>query len=598
MFRRPWQIWLAYLLILTLMLSGFAWLTVRVVELDARERLARAEADQEEKVRLALWRMESVAMPIIAAEAARPYLAYEPYYVAPGGGPADRVASPLLRLPSEYVLLNFEIRPDGQVKSPQCPTVQDQSWACENGSTLDLMTRCCPRVEELQKQVQVPELLSQLPAETISTLTVVGSGAGPDQFDSQYVQNTNAIDLAAIESSRRGAPPERVETSTKEFASRSAKLQSYAKQEALTQRQQFDADLLRTPVWEGTSRPVWLGNRLLLARRVTIGSDQVIQGCWLNWDRLRTELQAELADLLPTAALEIIPASDSAPPGRSLASIPVQLIPPPLQLAGGEWTPTRIALVAAWGSLSLASLALAVLLNGVASLSERRAAFVSAVTHELRTPLTTLQLYSEMLNSGMVGSEEQRGEYVQTLQRESSRLGHLVDNVLALSRLERRTARRTRETLSVQALLDRAEPRLRARADQSQRPLVVTIAADAAGANLCVEPTVIEQILLNLVDNGCKYGDGDDRTLRLGVTRQGSHVAFRVRDGGPGLTAEARRKLFRPFSKSDIEAARSAPGLGLGLALSRELARGERGDLSLDDSGMQGATFVLQLPIA
>ena len=112
--------------------------------------------------------------------------------------------------------------------------------------------------------------------------------------------------------------------------------------------------------------------------------------------------------------------------------------------------------------------ALAALLHGVASLSERRAAFVSAVTHELRTPLTTLQLYSDMLSGGMIADEPQRQEYMQTLQRESGRLSHLIDNVLALSRLERRTARRHRETLSVAALLDRAGPRLQARAEQSR----------------------------------------------------------------------------------------------------------------------------------
>ena len=134
MLRRPWHIWLAYLAILTVLVAGFAWLTVRgVVELDARERLVRAEADQEEKVRLALWRMESVAMPIIAAEAARPYQAYRPYYSPPGATEEARVPSPLLRLPSEYVLLNFEIGPDGKVVSPQCPPAEDQPWAFGNG---------------------------------------------------------------------------------------------------------------------------------------------------------------------------------------------------------------------------------------------------------------------------------------------------------------------------------------------------------------------------------------------------------------------------------------------------------------------------------
>ena len=73
----------------------------------------------------------------------------------------------------------------------------------------------------------------------------------------------------------------------------------------------------------------------------------------------------------------------------------------------------------------------------MASLSERRGAFVSAVTHELRTPLTTLRMYTEMLADGMVPDEPRRRSYLQTLRAEADRLGHLVENVLAYSRLER-----------------------------------------------------------------------------------------------------------------------------------------------------------------
>ena len=85
------------------------------------------------------------------------------------------------------------------------------------------------------------------------------------------------------------------------------------------------------------------------------------------------------------------------------------------------------------------------------------------------------------------------------------------------------------------------------------------------------------------------------RRLGLTVNLRDRNVEFRVRDHGPGLAEPARRKLFRPFSKSDVEAARSAPGLGLGLALSRELARSEGGELALESTGPEGTTFVLTL---
>ena len=80
-------------------------------------------------------------------------------------------------------------------------------------------------------------------------------------------------------------------------------------------------------------------------------------------------------------------------------------------------------------------------------------------------------------------------------------------------------------------------------------------------------------------------------------TKPAAGLVIRVQDRGPGLPPAARKRLFRPFSKSATEAAHSQPGVGLGLALSRRLARGElHGDLALESSGPAGTTFRLELP--
>src|SRR5207237_3736092 len=111
--------------------------------------------------------------------------------------------------------------------------------------------------------------------------------------------------------------------------------------------------------------------------------------------------------------------------------------------------------------------AVGLLLAGVASLSERRGAFVSAVTHELRTPLTTLRMYTEMLSEGMVADETQRRTYLQTLRAEADRLGHLVENVLAYSRLERKRAGYEVSPAPLGQALGRAIQRLEERARQA-----------------------------------------------------------------------------------------------------------------------------------
>jgi signal transduction histidine kinase len=111
------------------------------------------------------------------------------------------------------------------------------------------------------------------------------------------------------------------------------------------------------------------------------------------------------------------------------------------------------------------------------------------------------------------------------------------------------------------------------------------------------EASALEQILFNLVDNACKYGASEAvKEIRIQATSQGKQVWIRIQDQGRGISKKEAKKLFQPFSKSAHEAAHSAPGVGLGLALSRKLARSMKGDLFLEKSSI-GACFVIVLPL-
>jgi len=113
------------------------------------------------------------------------------------------------------------------------------------------------------------------------------------------------------------------------------------------------------------------------------------------------------------------------------------------------------------------------------------------------------------------------------------------------------------------------------------------------------DASVVEQILFNLVDNACKYAQSsDDRTIEISLVSDSRSPRIVVRDHGPGLSRDAARRLFQPFSKSATEAAHSAPGVGLGLALSRRLARTLGGDLRCEIADGGGAQFALALPTA
>jgi signal transduction histidine kinase len=204
-------------------------------------------------------------------------------------------------------------------------------------------------------------------------------------------------------------------------------------------------------------------------------------------------------------------------------------------------------------------------------------------------------MYTEMLAKGMVPSER-RVRYLETLRIEADRLAHLVENVLAYARLERGRAVDRLETTTPAIIIERVGSRLADRAEQAGMKLNVDLSG-VGDAMLQADPTAVEQILFNLVDNACKYASvGEDRSIQLRTVASNSTVNFEVSDHGPGVSAEQRTRLFQPFSKSAQQAAHSAPGVGLGLALSRRLARSMGGELRLSQNGEHGATFVLELP--
>jgi signal transduction histidine kinase len=225
---------------------------------------------------------------------------------------------------------------------------------------------------------------------------------------------------------------------------------------------------------------------------------------------------------------------------------------------------------------------------------------VSAVTHELRTPLTTFKMYSEMLAEGMVADETKRQHYLSTLCSEASRLSHLVENVLAYARLERGSAQCRVERVSLGDLIRRVRPRLTQRAEQAGLTLVEDGDDRALATVVHVDVSAVEQILFNLVDNACKYAapTATEKVIHLeALPENGQFAMLRVRDHGQGISAAAARRLFQPFSKSAHEAALTAPGVGLGLALCRRLSRSMGGDLRWDALVRDGACFELRLPL-
>ncbi len=422
----------------------------------------------------------------------------------------------------------------------------------------------------------------------------------------ESISDERALQQSATPSAQERIEPKRASTSdetqqlklnTQEWQ---ARVESFAMNNAgpmLLERKVLPAPLQTMEVRVGLLRPIWLGEELLLVRRVRVDRTELVQGAWLQWPEVRTWLLASVRDLFPDARL--VPASDSeSDQGRRLAALPVRLEPGRPVLAPAPTDSTlRLPLLVAWAFAALAVAAVGSLLWGMATLGERRAAFVSAVTHELRTPLTTFRMYTDMLAEGMVRDDAQRREYLTTLQREAERQSHLVENVLAYSRLERGRYTNARAALTVDELLSETLPPMAAHAERAGLQLVVSADPVSRAARVSVDRGAVERILFNLVDNACKHAlQATDRTLTLECRLEGSSVRLLLSDHGPGVPSAIRRRLFRPFHRSAADAAGSAPGVGLGLALSRRLARAMGGDLRLTENTDPGARFCLDLP--
>jgi signal transduction histidine kinase len=196
----------------------------------------------------------------------------------------------------------------------------------------------------------------------------------------------------------------------------------------------------------------------------------------------------------------------------------------------------------------------------------------------------------------MVADEAQRQGYYETLQRESNRLAHLVENVLTYARLERKRAPKVAESVELGTFLQDHLRRSEERAREAGMWLVLELDEALEAARVRVEPSGAEQVLFNLVDNACKYArEAEDRRIHIRAERRGSRLAILVADHGPGISRADARHLFEPFSKSSERAAESGPGVGLGLALSRRLARALGGELRYEGAPGQGAVFTLLL---
>jgi PAS domain S-box-containing protein len=220
--------------------------------------------------------------------------------------------------------------------------------------------------------------------------------------------------------------------------------------------------------------------------------------------------------------------------------------------------------------------------------------FLAVMSHELRTPLNAIAGYTDLLVFGIRGpvTAEQR-EDLERIQRAQQHLLGLINEVLSYARIETGAMGYDLKPVAVAPAIRLIAQFLIPQMNAKQIQLV--FGASDSALTVHADPERLRQILLNLFGNACKFTDHGGH-ITVDCVEHDDVVDICVRDTGIGIPADQVEYIFEPFAQVDPRLTRSEGGVGLGLAISRDLARGMGGDLSVTSRLGEGSTFTLRLP--
>lgn len=603
---------LVFVAIAALVAGGLGWATAEALRLEREQLVQHAETECANRLRVALWRLDSRIWPLLAREDGRPfhhYSAVAPIALALDNNGVARAAgtvlepSPLLNaeLPA-WMLLHFQTAQVSDWESPQVLSPRLQRMLHNLHGKLALSNVTPQRrqlLAALRRDLPIAQLLRHAEAHTQPTArhdtallfaqnqanNAFNQPIGPE-YNLRRDQQTQMLNQANLQ----------------QLMSKDVALNTVTANGAnwLTPLPAAPKSSVETLVDLSPMVPAWLKTAereyLVLMRLVRIEETEICQGIVLDVPALQEMLTREVADLFPEAELTPMREPSPAQPERTMTALPLQLDPgalPPSFEAG--WTPLRIGVLLAWIAALIALAAVGLGGWSLLELSQRRIRFVSAVTHELRTPLTTLRLYLDMLVQGMVRDDNQRKEYIHTLCEETDRLYRLVGNVLDFSRLENQRPRLQLTEIVVGDFLEQVRSDWAGRCQNAEKELIVENGLPG-DATLWSDGDLLRQVLGNLIDNACKYSRGAaDRRVWLRTRGQERKILFEVEDCGPGISPKDRGAIFRAFRRGR-GAEETAGGVGLGLALARRWTRLLGGRLTLQNKKPKGgACFRVEL---
>ncbi len=228
-------------------------------------------------------------------------------------------------------------------------------------------------------------------------------------------------------------------------------------------------------------------------------------------------------------------------------------------------------------------------------LEKVRRDFVANASHELRTPVTAIKGFVETLLDGAMHDPKELQRFLEIVDQQTDRLNALFEDLLMLSRIEQE-AERAEIALSpgpIRPVLDAAVEACRFKAAEKNIRMEVTCPEDLQAA---INPPLLEQAVINLIDNAVKYSPADEAVL-VDAVRGESEVVIRVLDHGCGIGREHLPRIFERFYRVDPARSRKLGGTGLGLAIVKHIAQSHHGRATVESVVGQGSTFSIHLPL-
>ena len=226
--------------------------------------------------------------------------------------------------------------------------------------------------------------------------------------------------------------------------------------------------------------------------------------------------------------------------------------------------------------------------------TERR--FVAVASHELRTPVAVIRASAEILDrEGLVDAEGI--PFVSDIIGETERMGRLVGDMLELASADAGSVTLELRPVALGPWFAQVGRRAGVVAESSGVGLALTYEPSAEEAVVLADADRLDQCVLILVDNAVKHSTSGERVaVGLSLDRARRAAVLAVTDQGPGVPTSERERIFEPFAQAS-ESSRRGDGVGLGLAIARQLARRQGGDVTVDPSSTRGTTFRLTLPL-